>query len=96
MRPSEALEAHRAALRDLIVSSGVERPRVYGSALSGADTEESDLDLLVEATEKTTLFVLARLEHAAQELLGVRVSILTPDFLSEKFRRRVLERAQPL
>jgi len=42
------------------------------------------------------LFVLARLEHAAQELLGVRVSILTPGFLPVKFRGRVLERAQPL
>ena len=31
-----------------------EHPRVYGSALSGADTEESDLDLLVDATETTT------------------------------------------
>ncbi len=83
-------------LRDLILRSGGEHPRVYGSALSGDDTEESDLDLLVDATDTTTLFTLARLEHAAQELLGVRVSILTPGFLSEKFRRRVLERAQPL
>ncbi len=96
MKPSEALQAHRVALRDLMLQSGVEHPRVYGSALIGADTEDSDLDLLVEPTDKTTLFALACLEHAAQELLGVRVSILTPDFLSEKFRRRVLELAQPL
>ena len=96
MKPSEALEVHRVELRDLILRYGVEHPRVYGSALSGADTEESDLDLLVDATETTTLFMLARLEHAAQELLGVRVSILTPGFLCEKFRGRVLERAQPL
>ncbi len=96
MKPSEALELHRVELRDLILRSGGERPRVYGSALSGTDTEESDLDLLVDATETTTLFMLARLEHAAQELLGVRVSILTPGFLSEKFRGRVLERARPL
>jgi len=75
---------------------GLERPRVYGSVLSGADTEESDLDLLADATETTTLFMLARLEHAAQELLGVRVSILTPGFLPEKFRGVGLERAQPL
>jgi len=64
--------------------------------LSGTDTEESDLDLLADATETTTLFTLARLEHAAQELPGVRVSILTPGFLPGKFRRRVLERAQLL
>ncbi len=96
MKPSEALAARRAALRELFLRHGLERPRVYGSVLSGTDTEESDLDLLADATETTTLFTLTRLEHAAQELLGVRVSILTPEFLPEKFRGRVLERAQPL
>ncbi|HMK90565.1 MAG TPA: nucleotidyltransferase family protein [Methylocystis sp.] len=96
MKPSEALEAHRAELRQLVSRHGLARPRVFGSVLSGADTDESDLDLLVDATETTTLFTLARLEHAAQELLGVRVSVLTPGFLSAKFRDRVLEQAEPL
>ncbi|HZZ62155.1 MAG TPA: nucleotidyltransferase domain-containing protein [Roseiarcus sp.] len=96
MRPSEALAAHRVELRKLVLRHGLERPRVYGSVLSGADTDESDLDLIADATETTTLFTLARLEHAAQELLGVPVSILTPGFLPQKFRDRVLERAEPL
>ncbi|RBP08621.1 hypothetical protein DFR50_1247 [Roseiarcus fermentans] len=69
---------------------------MYGSVLTGADTDDSDLDLLVEATDETTLFTLARLEHAAQALLGVRVSVLTPGFLPETFRDRVLKRAEPL
>ncbi len=64
--------------------------------LTGNDTDESDLDLLVDATESTTLFTLARLEHDAQELPGVPVSVLTPEFLSARFRDRVLERTQPL
>ena len=64
--------------------------------MHGTDTEQSDLDLLVEATGTTTLFTLARLEHAAQELMGVAVSVLTPAALPAKFRDRVLERAEPL
>ena len=96
MKPSEALAAHRAELRELVSRYGLTCPRVYGSVLSGTDTDESDLDLLVDAKETTTLFTLARLEHAAQELLGVRVSVLTPGFLPTKFRDRVLERAEPL
>lgn len=96
MKPSEALAAHREELRELVSRHGLTCPRVYGSALSGTDTSESDLDLLVDATEKTTLFTLARLEHAAQELLGVPVSVLTPGFLPEKFRDRVLQAAEPL
>lgn len=96
MKPSEALDAHRAELRQLVSRHGLTRPRVYGSALTGDDTEDSDVDLLVDASEKTTLFTLVRLERAAQELLGVRVSVLTPGFLPEKFRDRVLATAEPL
>jgi predicted nucleotidyltransferase len=96
MRPSEALAAHRAELRRLVSRHGLSRPRVFGSVLTGHDDEESDLDLLVDATETTTLFTLARLEHAAQELLGVRVSVLTPGDLPVKFRDRALEQARPL
>ena len=39
---------------------------------------------------------LAGLQHAAEELLGVPVSVLTPESLPAKFRDHVLERAQPL
>ena len=96
MKPSEALAAHRAELRQLVSRHGLARARVFGSVLSGTDTDQSDLDLLVDATETTTLFTLARLQHAAQELLGVPVSVLTPGFLPETFRDHVLERAEPL
>lgn len=96
MTPSEALTAHRDELRQLVSSYNVACPRVYGSALTGKDDEDSDLDLLVDVTESTTLFTLVGLEHEAEQLLGVRVSVLTPGFLSPKFRDRVLQQTQPL
>ena len=96
MRPSEALAARRDELRRLVSRYNVAHPRVYGSALTGKDDEESDLDLLVDATPSTTLFTLVGLEREAEQLLGVRVSVLTPGFLSRKFRDRVLQQAQPL
>jgi uncharacterized protein len=96
MKPSDTLAAHRGELRELVTRHGLAGARIFGSVLTGTDDEESDLDLLVDATEKTTLFTLARLERAAQELLGVRVSVVTPEDLSAKFRGRVLELAEPL
>ena len=90
------MAAHRVELRQLVNRHDLKRPRVFGSVLTGMDTEESDLDLLVDAGQATTLFTLARLEHQAEALLGVRVSVLTPKFLSMKFRDRVLRQAQPL
>jgi uncharacterized protein len=96
MKPSDALAEHRNELRELVTRHGLAHPRVYGSVLTGTDDEESDLDLLVDATEKTTLFTLAGFKADAEELLGVPVSVLTPGFLPEKFRNEVLQRAQPL
>ena len=74
----------------------VSRPRVFGSVLTGTDTDESDLDLLVDPSKGTSLLTLARLENEAEDLLGVPVSVLTPEDLPIKFRARVLEQAQPL
>jgi uncharacterized protein len=98
MRPSEALTNHRVELRQLVSRYSVAHPRVYGSCsvLTGKDDAESDLDLLVDATERTTLFTLAGLEYEAQRLLGVHVSVLTPKDLRTDFRDKVLQTAQPL
>ena len=96
MRPSEALAQHRAALRQLLSRYGFKQPRVFGSALTRTDTEESDLDVLVEPVRGTTLFTLVSLEEDAQRLTGVRVSVLTPGFLPAKFRDTVLRGAEPL
>jgi len=96
MRPSEALVAHRAELQQLVSHYGLSHPRVFGSVLSGTDTDESDLDLLVDPAESTSLLTIAGLKIDAETLLGVPVSVLTPNGLPPKFRSQVLQQAQPL
>jgi uncharacterized protein len=96
MKPSEALTAHRDELRQLVSRHGLSRPRVFGSAARGTDTDESDLDLLVEPGKSTTLLTIAGLKLDAEQLLGVPVSVLTPNGLPPKFRNEVLQQAQPL
>jgi hypothetical protein len=50
----------------------------------------------LEPQRGTTLFTLAGLEADARKLTGVHVSVLTPGFLSPKFRAKVLDQAEPL
>lgn len=71
-------------------------PRVFGSALLGTDTEGSDLDLLVDALPRATLFDLGGLQAELEDLLGVSVDLLTPGDLPVKFRQQVLEQARPV
>jgi len=87
---------HRNELRQLVNCYGLYRPRVFGSVMNGTDTEESDLDLLVEPGQTTSLLTLAGLKNDAEALLGVSVSVLTPNGLPPKFRNEVLQEAQPL
>jgi uncharacterized protein len=96
MKPSEALNAHRQALREIVARYGALRPRIFGSAVRGEDTEESDLDLLIDPSPSTTLMTLAAIQLEAERLLGVHVDVLTPKSLPTRFRDRVLREAVPI
>jgi predicted nucleotidyltransferase len=78
MRPSEALEQKREAIRELVPQFRAANPRVFGSVLHGLDRETSDLDILVDPLPGTTLFDLGGLEEQLRGLLGVRVDVRTP------------------
>ncbi len=94
MKPSDALARHRGELRQLVNRHGLAHARVFGSVLTGSDDNESDLDLLVDPLETTSLLTLAAFKHDAEQLLGVPVSVLTPNALPPKFRSKVLQQAE--
>lgn len=96
MRPSIALQTHRDAIREIALSHRVKNVRVFGSVLHGDDTEDSDLDLLVDPTPETTLFDIGAIRYELKELLGVAVDVLTPRALPDKFRQIVIQEAEPL
>ena len=93
MKPSFALQSHRAAIRGVVESHRATNPRVFGSVARGADGEDSDLDILVDPTPDTTLFDIGAIRHELRKLLGVEVDVLTPDALPDKFRAAVLAQA---
>lgn len=93
MRPSLALQQHRDEIRRIALSHRVSNVRVFGSALHGNDTEDSDLDLLVEPTSETTLFDIAKIQVEVAKLLNISVDVLTPNALPEKFRAQVMTKA---
>jgi uncharacterized protein len=96
MKPSEALNAHRAAIRSVVEFHRARNARVFGSVLRGEDTESSDLDILIDPTPETTLIDIGAMRHELSKLLGVPVDVLTPNALPDKFRATVLARARPV
>jgi uncharacterized protein len=96
MSPSEALDLHRARIREIALSHRVSNVRVFGSAMRRDDTVDSDLDLLVEPTPQTTLFDIGAIRYEVKLLLGVDIDVLTPNTLPDKYRARVVREAIPV
>jgi uncharacterized protein len=96
MKPSIALANNYDAVQRIVASRHVLNPRIFGSVASGLDTDQSDLDLLVDSTPETTMFDIGAIKNELQKLLGVRVDVLTPNALPDSFRQHVIANAMPL
>jgi predicted nucleotidyltransferase len=93
MKPSQLLANNRAAIREIVAANRCLNPRIFGSVLHGDDTEDSDLDLLVDTTPETSLLDIAKIQNRIQRLLGCQIDVLTPNAISEKFRANVIAEA---
>jgi predicted nucleotidyltransferase len=71
MNPSNAPEAHRVEIRDIVLSHRVINPWVFGSIARGLHKFDSDLDTLVDKTPETTRFDLGAIRYKLRQLLGV-------------------------
>ncbi len=94
MKPSSAYQKHREAIRQIVERHHAKNPRVFGSAIHGQDTDESDLDILVDTTEETSLFDIGAIRTEMIELLGVEVDVLTPAALPDRWKMKVLDEAR--
>ena len=93
MRPSLALKNRRESVRQIALRRYVKQVRVLGSVLHGDDTEESDLNLLVEPTPATTLMDIGAIRYELRQLLGIPVDVLTPNALPDSCREQILSEA---
>ena len=84
------------ASRDAAKSSGSQSDigfhdvRIFGSVARGDSTESSDLDLLVRFEQGRSLFDHGGLLVDLEELLGVKVDVVSEGGMRERFRDGVL------
>ena len=75
------MEAHINHIQKKIVpiltKAGVKRSSLFGSVARGEDTENSDIDILVELPEGRSLFDLVKLERKLNKSLGRKVDVIT-------------------
>nr|WP_163503439.1 nucleotidyltransferase family protein [Halomonas socia] len=94
MKPSIAYQKHREAIRQVVERHHATNPRIFGSVLHGQDTDGSDLDILIDTTQETSLFDVGAIRAELTELLDVEVDVLTPGALPDRWKLEVLNEAR--
>lgn len=72
---------------------GVKEISIFGSYARGEQTEESDLDVLVEFYNVPGLLRFIELEDYLSNLLGVRVELVRKRAIREELREQILQEA---
>lgn len=90
------LRQHRKALQDAVRSAGASNLRVFGSVARGDDGPDSDVDLLVDLPEQTSLFAVLALEGTLERILKVRVDLAPVTSLKPRVRAEALADAVAL
>jgi len=90
------LDENRDEIISLAIKYGAYNVRICGSVARGEDSENSDIDLLVDMKQGRSLLSLGSLLMDLQALLGCNVDILTEKGLKNRIRERVLKDATPL
>jgi uncharacterized protein len=93
---AKLLKERREAVVALAARHGARNPRIFGSAARGETGLESDIDLLVKMEEGRSLLDLSALVLELQDLLGVKVDVVSEEGLYWLLRRRILKEAKPL
>ncbi len=90
------LRQHRKALLDAVRDAGASNLRVFGSVARGEDGPDSDVDLLVDLPEQTSLFAVLALEGTLERILKVKVDLAPVSSLKPRVRAEALADALAL
>lgn len=96
MITSETIRQKRDEILEIASRYGARDVRIVGSVARGDVTEESDLDLIVRFEPGRSLFDHGGLIVDLEELLGVKVDVISERGMRDRFRDRVLKEAVPL
>jgi predicted nucleotidyltransferase len=86
----DTVVARARLVHRLAGASGITAVSVFGSVARGDDTEESDLDLLVDTLPETGLFALAQFELDMELLFGRPVDVVARASLDAARDRSIL------
>lgn len=80
----DLVHARREQVQAVAARHHASRVRLFGSVARGEERPDSDIDLLVDFTEESSLFDLMRMARELEDLLGRPVDIVSTGGLKER------------
>lgn len=90
------MRERRGDILRLARTHGARRVRVFGSVARGTSHADSDVDLLVEMEKGRSLLDRIALQQDLEELLGLKVDVVTEDALHPHVKSQILGEALDL
>ncbi len=87
----EVIKVLKRELPYLKENYGVSSMGLFGSYSRGEETEDSDIDLLVDFERPIDYFKLIDMEDYLKEKIGVEVEIVTRPALKDRIKNRILK-----
>jgi predicted nucleotidyltransferase len=96
MDTKDLLKELREDILRVAAQHGAINVRIFGSVARGEADDKSDIDILVDMEPGRSLFDLGGLWWELNELLPVKVDVVTEKGLKQRIKERVLKEAVPL
>jgi len=69
-------------IAQVLKEQGATKVAIFGSYARGEERPESDIDVIVEFSERKSLLELVKIERELYETLGIKVDLLTEKSIS--------------
>ena len=82
-------------IHEFLKNQGARKISIFGSYVRGEETPQSDIDIIVEFTERKSLLEIVGIEQELSEKLGIKVDLLSEKsispYLIDRIKKEMVE-----
>ena len=93
MSLSKTLKNSREEILNIAGKYGAKNIRVFGSVARGEEKQGSDIDIIVEMKQGSSLLDIIAIKQDIEDLLGRKVDVITEASISPYIRTEILREA---
>jgi len=96
MKKDVTIDKIKDKISPVLRDHDVAKAGIFGSFARGENGKKSDLDVVVEFKGQKSLLDLAGLKIALEEMLGMKVDVLTYNSLHRLIKRHIMKELVPI